>query len=58
MIPLLAFAAACGLVTVVVAVLELLTEPPAEPEPFTPLADMFHRPRHAAPQNPFSAWRN
>ena len=58
MIALLAFAAVCGLATIVLAVLELLTEPPAEPQRFTPLADLFHQPRHAAPRNPFEAWRN
>lgn len=55
---LLVFAVACAAVLAVLVVLELATEPPAHPERFTPLAELY-QPRHAAaPPNPFSAWRD
>lgn len=56
MIALLVFAGliAAGLACLVV--LELLTEPPATEQHFTPLAELY-QPRHAAP-TPFSAWRD
>lgn len=56
MIALLAFAAFCALAALVLAALELLTEPAAPVEHFTPLAEMY-QPRHAAPA-PFPAWRD
>lgn len=56
MIALLVFAAIAAACLAVLVVLELLTEPPATAEHFTPLAELYI-PRHAAP-TPFSAWRD
>lgn len=57
MIALLVFAAIAAACLAVLVVLELLTEPPAAEQHFTPLAELYI-PRHAAPQNAFSAWRD
>lgn len=55
---LLLFAVACTVALAVLVVLELMSEPTAPAERFTPLPELLaYEPRHAAPVSPFAAWR-